>query len=54
MVACRRRNFKIFSSGKRSKELIKSADLIFTLDFNNLSRIEDLAPFIENSEAVKL
>jgi len=45
---------KFSNQEKRSKELIKSADLIFTLDFNNLSRIEDLAPFVENSEAVKI
>ena len=39
---------------KRSKTLIKSADLIFTLDFNNLSRIEELEPFVKNSKAIKI
>ena len=39
---------------KRSKTLIKSADLIFTLDFNNLSRIDELEPFVKNSKAIKI
>jgi len=39
---------------RRSKTLIQSADLIFTLDFNNLSRIEELEPFVKNSKAIKI
>ena len=39
---------------KRSKTLIQSADIIFTLDFNNLSRIEELEPFVKNSKAIKI
>ena len=39
---------------KRSKILIESADLIFTLDFNNLSRIDELEPIVKKSKAIKI
>ena len=37
-----------------SKKRIEEADLIFTLDFNDLSRTGDMAPFLEQSEAIKI
>ncbi|MBT8272373.1 MAG: bifunctional oligoribonuclease/PAP phosphatase NrnA [Bacteroidia bacterium] len=37
-----------------SKKRIDEADLIFTLDFNDLSRTGDMAPFLEQSEAIKI
>ena len=33
---------------------IESADIIFTLDFNQLSRIDHLGPFVEKSNALKI
>lgn len=45
---------KFTHNEKRSKVLIESADLIFTLDFNNLSRIDELEPLVEKSKAIKI
>ena len=38
----------------KSVELIKAADLIFTLDFNSLGRVEMLEPHINTSSAKKI
>lgn len=44
-----------FSSSKDlSKKLIADADIIFCLDFNNLSRINDLGDLISNSSSKKI
>ena len=45
---------KFSDEEKKSKTLIQSADLIFTLDFNNLSRIDELELFVKNSKAIKI
>ena len=45
---------KFSDEKKTSKTLIESADLIFTLDFNNLSRIEELEPLVKKSKAIKI
>ena len=45
---------KFSDEDKKSKTLIQSADLIFTLDFNNLSRIEELEIYVEISKAIKI
>ena len=37
-----------------AKEILQKAEIIFTLDFNNLSRIGDLEPLIKNSKATKI
>lgn len=42
------------AEGKRSRELVKEAEVIFCLDFNHLSRIEELGHFVNKSEAVKV
>ena len=34
--------------------MVENADIIFTLDFNQLSRIDQLAPFVEKSDALKI
>jgi len=34
--------------------LVEDADIIFTLDFNQLSRVDKLAPLIEHSDALKI
>ena len=39
---------------KEVRQKINAATLIFTLDFNNLSRIGDLEPLIKNSKATKI
>ena len=39
---------------KEVHQKINAATLIFTLDFNNLSRIGDLEPLIKNSKATKI
>jgi bifunctional oligoribonuclease and PAP phosphatase NrnA len=39
---------------QKAAELIASASLIFTLDFNNLSRIDQLAILVENATAPKV
>ena len=38
----------------KSKQIIESADVIFTLDFNDLSRVDELKNFILKSKAVKI
>ncbi|MDP4965542.1 MAG: bifunctional oligoribonuclease/PAP phosphatase NrnA [Salibacteraceae bacterium] len=38
----------------RSKEALKKADIIFSLDYNNLSRIADLGALVEESKAIKI
>ena len=37
-----------------SIQTIETADIIFTLDFNQLSRIDQLGPFVEKSNALKI
>ena len=37
-----------------SIQRIETADIIFTLDFNQLSRIDQLGPFVEKSNALKI
>tara|TARA_B100001175_G_C19491676_1_gene632945 strand:- start:524 stop:1537 length:1014 start_codon:yes stop_codon:yes gene_type:complete len=37
-----------------STQLVEDADIIFTLDFNQLSRIDKLAPVVEQSDALKI
>tara|TARA_A100000164_G_scaffold53588_2_gene42157 strand:- start:662 stop:1666 length:1005 start_codon:yes stop_codon:yes gene_type:complete len=41
----------IIHESKLSEELFKNADIIFTLDFNSLSRARNLSSFITNSSA---
>ncbi len=43
-----------FSKAEKAKQLIAEANLIFCLDFNELSRIEGLAPFVGESTAIKI
>lgn len=38
----------------RSKEALQKADIIFSLDYNNLSRIADLGVLVEASKATKI
>lgn len=38
----------------RSKEALQKADIIFSLDYNNLSRIADLGALVEESKATKI
>jgi phosphoesterase RecJ-like protein len=38
----------------KSAKLVASAELIFCLDFNSLSRIDKLGPMVENSAALKM
>ncbi len=45
---------KYESQQEESKSLIDKADLIFTLDFNALHRIGDMAEVVEASNAIKL
>ncbi|MBC9797050.1 DHH family phosphoesterase [Sinomicrobium weinanense] len=43
---------KFDTKRKIAKPLIEKADLIFTLDFNSLDRVEDMKPVLEKSKAV--
>ncbi|UGU15508.1 bifunctional oligoribonuclease/PAP phosphatase NrnA [Sinomicrobium kalidii] len=43
---------KFGTKRKTAKALIDEADLIFTLDFNSLDRVEDMKPVLEDSKAV--
>ncbi len=45
---------KISIYKKRKNELINSADIIFFVDFNDVSRTENAAEALKNSEAVKI
>ena len=45
---------KFNKNPKEVHQKINAATLIFTLDFNNLSRIGDLEPLIKNSKATKI
>ena len=45
---------KFSDEAKRSKTLIESADLIFTLDFNDLSRIDELESLVKKSKSIKI
>ena len=45
---------KFNKNPKEVRQKINAATLIFTLDFNNLSRIGDLEPLIKNSKATKI
>ncbi len=48
-------NVIIYTEKKeRSAELVQEADLIFCLDFNSLSRINDLGELVKSSEAKKI
>ena len=38
----------------RSKQALQKADIIFSLDYNNLSRIADLGALVEESKATKI
>ncbi len=44
-------SIKIFSENKNCTQKILNADLIFTLDFNNLVRISAMKNYVENSSA---
>ena len=39
---------------EKAKKITESAELIFCLDFNNLSRIDTYAPVVESSKALKV
>lgn len=43
-----------FDHPNKAKELIAEANIIFCLDFNDISRIENLAPFVGESKGVKI
>ena len=45
---------KYTESPKDVRERLQNAELIFTLDFNSLSRVEDLTVLVEKSEALKI
>ncbi len=46
---------QIFKEDDSSKtDLIIQADIIFFMDFNTLERIEEIKPFVEKSDAVKI
>ncbi len=45
---------KYTNEAKDAKELIESADIIFTLDFNDLSRIDELEDIVNRSDAFKV
>ena len=42
------------SQSEISKNLISDSDLIFTLDFNDLSRVDALEPYLSDSKAIKI
>ncbi len=44
----------IFNNSENQVNLIKTADIIFTLDFNNLDRCGDMTNIIGNSNAIKI
>ena len=49
------KKIKKFSNAfDESIQVIETADIIFTLDFNQLSRIDQLGPFVEKSNALKI
>lgn len=39
---------------QKADQLIENADIIFCLDFNNLSRIHDMAPSVRNAKGTKV
>src|SRR6202008_3037047 len=39
---------------KKVEDLVKKADIVFTLDFNSFGRIENLGNCVQNSKAVKI
>jgi phosphoesterase RecJ-like protein len=41
-------------NGRKAKDAVAKAQLIFTLDFNSLKRIDKLGPEIEKSKAIKI
>jgi len=46
---------EIFKEDDKTKtDLIIQADIIFFMDFNTLERIEEIKPFVEESDAVKI
>ena len=45
---------KFFQFTDQSTQWIENADIIFTLDFNQLSRIDNMAPIVEQSDAQKI
>ena len=45
---------KYSKSKKKSEKLLLEADLIFTLDFNSLSRIEPMNKIIDDCKAIKI
>ncbi len=44
----------VFEYPEKAKAVLLEADMIFCLDFNDISRIESLAPFVLESEAIKV
>ena len=45
----------IFENGRKAcAELVKAADIVFVLDYNSLSRIDDLEPYVAKSSAYKV
>ena len=45
---------KFSNAPDESIQMVENADIIFTLDFNQLSRIDQLAPVVEKSDALKI
>lgn len=41
-------------SSEKAKNLISNTEIIFCLDYNALGRIEGMAPFVEQSKAIKI
>ncbi|MEN8139561.1 MAG: bifunctional oligoribonuclease/PAP phosphatase NrnA [Bacteroidota bacterium] len=46
---------EIFDENEQSKiDLISQAEVIFFMDFNTLDRVEEIKPYVDNSDAVKI
>ena len=53
-MPCQEEIIKFSHFPDESTQLVVNADIIFTLDFNQLSRIDKLAPVVEQSDALKI
>jgi bifunctional oligoribonuclease and PAP phosphatase NrnA len=53
-MPCQEKIIKFSHFPNESTQLVVNADIIFTLDFNQLSRIDKLAPVVEQSDALKI
>ena len=49
-----KKEIMIFNNSKNQINLIKTADIIFTLDFNHLDRCGDMTDLVNNSSAIKI